>query len=360
MPSAAPRCPSPRNRMRPTCSTPIAESLSPTVWRHTVFTGTSCSMVPSRSIRKWEHSPGSSLSSTSGTSRENSSRVAAARRRDGEVLDDRARLELGARPPVVALGVLLGLAPALLAERDQRLRGWRAWWPPAAGTASASVVVALALAARAPGRCPGAPRTRAGGLGPRVVSASGRAARAGPGAGRVAGDLTRARTYARRVAPDVQVWLHSFAFAHRDGRARAAGRGSGLRGDAGGRQPEPQRRRLGRAGACRRRYRAAAPRPRRHQPRHTPPGGDRLGRGDASGGDRRPRAARARARRLRAHPDRPPAGARRRARAGADGASRPTCRASRPTRTASPAGSPGCPRRARRRCPCTWRPPART
>ena len=64
--------------MRPTCSTPIAESLSPTVWRHTVFTGTSCSMVPSRSIRKWEHSPGSSLSSTSGTSRENSSRVAAA------------------------------------------------------------------------------------------------------------------------------------------------------------------------------------------------------------------------------------------------------------------------------------------
>ena len=336
---------------------PMAESLSPTVWRHTVSTGTSCSMVPSRSIRKCEHTPGQLLELHVGHVAGEQLARGGGGGRDGEVLDDRARLEVGARPPVVALGVLLGLAPALLVERDQRLadrrlgghrprgrRGLRRGRPLALGLGHRVGAQAhLGLARR--------------GLGLRLVSASGQREQ---GQEQDEGRRPHAReTY--HVGSRARAGLASqLRLRPPDGRARAAGRGVGLRGDAGGRQPEPQRRRLGGAGAGRRGHRAPAPRPRRHQPGDTPPGGHRLGRRHASGGDRRPRPARARARRLRAHPDRPPAGPRGRARAGRSPRSRPTCRARRPTRTASPAGSPGCPSRARRRCPCTWRPPGRT
>ena len=56
---------------------PKAAQFSPTVWRHMIDSRTNCTIVPSRPTTKCEHTPGSSLSSTSGRSGANVLKVAA-------------------------------------------------------------------------------------------------------------------------------------------------------------------------------------------------------------------------------------------------------------------------------------------
>ena len=76
-------------------------------------------------------------------------------------------------------------------------------------------------------------------------------------------------------------------------RAGAPGGALGLRRPAGGRQPEPQRGRLGRARAGGRGDEPHRARPGRDEPGHPASGGDRLGGRDAARRDRRTRGARA-------------------------------------------------------------------
>ena len=77
----------------PTCSIPIAVQFRPTVWRHMIPSGTSWWIVPSRSMTKCAHSPGSSCSSTSGTSGANVLNAAENVGGDGDVLDDHVRVD---------------------------------------------------------------------------------------------------------------------------------------------------------------------------------------------------------------------------------------------------------------------------
>ena len=196
----------PRRRSMPTCSMPIARSLSPTVWRQMQLAarraGRSCRRV---STMKCEHTPGRSCSSTSGALEANVFQAEEKRRGRRVVLDDHLRVgsAVGARA-VVALGVGAHLGAAGGAERDRGARR----------CAAARRDAAAAARRGAPGR-------------PRACR---RAEAALSGAGGQL-DHERARAGERVVLP-----ARGGAVVVRQPRARAGRRGARRRGPRAGRR----------------------------------------------------------------------------------------------------------------------------